>query len=145
MFRLQCLGEFGFAPGALSGVDFRPTTYQHLNDSGIYDRIILQSVQPDARATLSVIVVNWNRAELLRCCLRSLAGQIGVDFEIVIVDNGSTDDSLRVIGEFKRSSSIPVQVIRNEVNRGFCAANNQGIQAACGEYIALLNNDAEAE
>ena len=92
-----------------------------------------------------MIVVNWNRAELLRCCLRSLAGQSGVDFEIVIVDNGSTDHSLRVIDEFMKSSSIPVQVIRNEGNRGFCAANNQGIRAARGEYIALLNNDAEAE
>jgi glycosyltransferase involved in cell wall biosynthesis len=42
---------------------------------------------------ISVIIVNWNRRELLRACLRSLAGQTGVDFETIVVDNGSTDGS----------------------------------------------------
>ena len=90
---------------------------------------------------VSVIVVNWNRAALLRNCLKSLFSQRDAPLEIIVVDNGSTDDSATVV-----SSEFPaVQLIRNRTNRGFCAANNQGIAAARGEFIALLNNDAEAE
>jgi GT2 family glycosyltransferase len=89
---------------------------------------------------ISVIVVNWNRKELLRACLRSLERQTGVAFEIILVDNGSSDGSADMAEEEFRAS-----VIRNAENRGFCAANNQGIRAAAGEFIALLNNDAEAE
>jgi len=89
---------------------------------------------------ISVVVVNWNRRELLRACLASLARQTGVEFETIVVDNGSTDGSAEMAaGEFGG------RVIRNTENRGFCAANNQGIAAARGEFIALLNNDAEAE
>jgi len=86
------------------------------------------------------VVVNWNRKELLRACLTSLARQEGVPFETIVVDNGSADGSADMAaGEFR------ARVIRNSENRGFCAANNQGIAAARGEFIALLNNDAEAE
>ena len=86
------------------------------------------------------MVVNWNRKELLRACLRSLAQQTGVTSEIIVVDNGSADGSPDMA-----EHEFGVQVIRNRENRGFCAANNQGIAAAKGEFIALLNNDAEAE
>jgi GT2 family glycosyltransferase len=88
---------------------------------------------------ISVVVVNWNRKNLLRACLESLRAQTGVSFETIVVDNGSTDGSPAVAEEFGAT------VIRNVENRGFCAANNQGIAAAKGEFIALLNNDAEAE
>ena len=89
---------------------------------------------------ISVVVVNWNRRELLRACLVSLARQSGVSFETIVVDNGSADGSADLA-----EREFGAQVIRNFENRGFCAANNQGIAAARGEFIALLNNDAEAE
>jgi len=88
---------------------------------------------------ISVIVVNWNRRELLRACLESIRKQQAVEFEVIVVDNGSTDGSADL------AESSGARVIRNRENRGFCAANNQGIQAARGDLIALLNNDAEAE
>jgi GT2 family glycosyltransferase len=88
---------------------------------------------------ISVVVVNWNRRELLRACLNSLANQVGPEFETIVVDNGSSDGSADLAErEFR------VRVIRNPENRGFCAANNQGIAAGRGEFVALLNNDAEA-
>ena len=90
---------------------------------------------------VSVVVVNWNRAALLRNCLKSLFLQRDLVPEIIVVDNGSTDDSVAMV----TSDFATVQLIRNRTNRGFCAANNQGIAAARGEFIALLNNDAEAE
>jgi GT2 family glycosyltransferase len=89
---------------------------------------------------ISVVIVNWNRKELLRACLGSLAAQRNVHFETIVVDNGSTDGSAEMAAR-----EFGVQVICNAENRGFCAANNQGIAAARGELIALLNNDAEAE
>ena len=63
-----------------------------------------------------------------------------MEFETIVVDNGSADGSADLA-----EREFAARVIRNPDNRGFCAANNQGIAAARGDYIALLNNDAEAE
>ncbi|MFN0166409.1 MAG: glycosyltransferase family 2 protein [Bryobacteraceae bacterium] len=97
------------------------------------------------RPHVSTIIVNWNRRTLLKEALEAVRGQ---DYpstlvEIVVVDNGSTDGSAEMVSrEFPRA-----RLIRNGQNRGFCAANNQGIQAASPEsrYIVLLNNDATPE
>jgi len=95
---------------------------------------------------VSAIVVNWNRRDLLRNCLESLRRQRGIRLEIIVVDNGSTDGSLEMMErEFPATAELPVKRIANATNLGFCAANNQGIAVAEGEWIALLNNDAEAE
>jgi GT2 family glycosyltransferase len=90
---------------------------------------------------ISVVIVNWNRRELLRACLQSLRRQEGsAAIETIVVDNGSTDGSAEMA-----DAEFGARVIRNRENRGFCAANNQGIAAAAGAFIALLNNDAEAD
>lgn len=95
-----------------------------------------------AAPLISVILVNWNRETLLKACLQALRAQRFQDFEIIVVDNGSTDGSRNLLlAEEWRD----VRCITNETNRGFCAANNQGIAAAKGQLIALLNNDAEAD
>jgi len=95
-----------------------------------------------ANGGISVIVVNWNRRALLEACLRSLEQPQGAPFEIIVVDNGSSDGSAEWLEN--ATFPFPLQLIRNQENRGFCAANNQGIQRARGEFVALLNNDAEA-
>jgi len=92
-------------------------------------------------------VVNWNRRDLLRSCLESLARQeFEEPFEVVVVDNGSTDGSAEMVDrEFSQSRPYRIQLIRNPDNAGFCRANNQGFAASKSEFIALLNNDAEAD
>jgi GT2 family glycosyltransferase len=86
-------------------------------------------------------VVNWNRRDLLRASLTSILSQDYPNYELIVVDNGSADGSLEMC-----ASEFPsVRVLQNSTNRGFCAANNQGIAVARGEFIALLNNDAEAD
>jgi GT2 family glycosyltransferase len=66
--------------------------------------------------------------------------------EVILVDNGSADDSLEMVDrEFVQAGRLRITVIRNTENRGFCAANNQGFDATNAEFLALLNNDAEAE
>ncbi|HEX3744853.1 MAG TPA: glycosyltransferase family 2 protein [Bryobacteraceae bacterium] len=87
-----------------------------------------------------MVIVTWNRRSFLQACLSSLARQTGVEFETIVVDNGSADGSADMA-----EREFGARVIRNTANRGFCAANNQGIAMAQGEYVALLNNDAEAE
>lgn len=82
--------------------------------------------------TVSVIIVSWNRKEMLQRCLYSLTKQTFQDFEVIVVDNGSTD------------GAECYATIRNANNLGFAKAANQGIAASVGEYVALLNNDAEA-
>jgi GT2 family glycosyltransferase len=91
--------------------------------------------------TVSVIIVNWNGKNLLFPCLQSLRRQTFKDFEIIVVDNGSTDGSIELI----QHHFPEVQVIALNANLGFSTANNIGIRHARGKYIALLNNDAEAD
>ena len=94
---------------------------------------------------IAVIVVNWNRRELLRQCLESLVRQEGAGFEVIVVDNGSDDGSPELVAqEFLASRRLNARLIRNAENRGFCVANNQGFAATGAEFVALLNNDAEA-
>jgi GT2 family glycosyltransferase len=92
-------------------------------------------------------MVNWNRRELLRASLQSLkCQQVNQPFEVVVVDNGSSDGSAEmVLSEWGSDPGFHVELIRNSENRGFCAANNQGFAVSDTEFVALLNNDAEAE
>ena len=91
------------------------------------------------------MVVNWNRGQLLRACLDSLARQRHSSFEVIVVDNGSADESPAMVREMAASFPAPLRLIVNPTNRGFCAANNQGFAASRSELVALLNNDAEAD
>ena len=94
---------------------------------------------------VTVAVINWNRRELLTACLQSLARQSHLSFEVIVVDNGSDDGSAVLVKDMSASYPVPLRLITNSYNRGFCAANNQAIAASQSELIALLNNDAEAE
>ena len=106
---------------------------------------MIQQFQPSvfAEPEISVVVVNWNRRDMLVGCLHSLERQLGINFEVILVDNGSNDGSADAAESL--TLSYPLRILRNRENTGFCAANNQGIAVARGEWIALLNNDAEAE
>jgi GT2 family glycosyltransferase len=104
-------------------------------------------VPQNGSVTVSVIVVNWNRRDLLRSCLQSLTQQqLNQPFEVILVDNGSDDGSAEMARrEFSKNPAFELRLIRNPHNRGFCEANNQGFARSNSKLIALLNNDAEAE
>lgn len=94
----------------------------------------------------SVIVVNYNAGEHLGRCIEALARQTCRDFELIVVDNASTDGSLeRYVPKDHGALPFPVTVMRMKKNLGFAAANNQGAEEAKGEWLALLNPDAFAE
>lgn len=89
---------------------------------------------------LSVIIVNWNSAEYAVSCVSSIEAQTkGLEFEIIVVDNASTDDSCRVIQE--RCPSV--KLIRSSHNVGFARANNLGFQHSSGRILLFLNPDTE--
>ena len=93
-----------------------------------------------AQPFFSVILVSWNSGDYLPRCLDSLDAQIFRDFEVVIVDNGSTDGSLD--GIIEKYPRLNFQIKELGQNRGFSAANNIGVQIARGPWAALLNTDA---
>ena len=86
---------------------------------------------------ISVIIVNYNGREHLPDCLESLARQKYPSLEIIVVDNGSTDDSL----PFIEAHHPTVRILPLGENLGFSVANNRGIAAAEGDWFFLLNND----
>lgn len=90
---------------------------------------------------ISVVIPNYNRADLLGACLASLRAQTHRDFEVIVVDNGSDDGS----PEMTASEYPEVRLIRLAENKGFSEAVNRGIAESRGGLIALLNNDAEAD
>lgn len=86
---------------------------------------------------LSIIIPNYNGCKFLPACLNSLKQQTFQDFQIILVDNGSSDDSIRML-----SADYPeVKIIRFAHNQGFAAASNAGILASQTPYVMLLNND----
>ncbi|HEY5997553.1 MAG TPA: glycosyltransferase family 2 protein [Candidatus Deferrimicrobiaceae bacterium] len=90
----------------------------------------------------SVIVLNWNGRDLIAECLSSLRGQAFRDFEVVLVDNGSTDGSAEWISG---QADAFVRVVLLPANRGYAEGNNAGIRQAKGRWIVLLNNDTAVD
>lgn len=96
---------------------------------------------------ISIILINYNGGELTVACLKALQEQSYTDFDILLVDNGSTDDSLDAVSRFVKKSSTnnPVRIVPVGFNAGFTGGNAVGWGHAEGEYICVLNNDAEPD
>ena len=87
-------------------------------------------------ALTSIIIVTHNQCSYTQACLESVRLRTDVPYELIVVDNGSTDETV----SFLQSSQVE-HLILNETNRGFPAAVNQGMAIARGEQVLLLNND----
>jgi GT2 family glycosyltransferase len=87
---------------------------------------------------LSIIIVNWNSAGYTRECVESIrANTHTLDYEIIVVDNASTDDSLKVL------ETLDIRLIANRENLGFAHANNLGAVQSTGRVLLFLNPDTE--
>lgn len=90
----------------------------------------------------SIIILNWNGKHLLGECLDSVLAQSFPDFEILVIDNGSTDGS----AEFLKSAYTGrVRLVSLEMNLGFSGGNNVGIGLVRGRWAVFLNNDTQAD
>jgi GT2 family glycosyltransferase len=90
---------------------------------------------------VSIVIVNYNTLPYLKNCLTSIEMSTYPNYEIILVDNASTDKSV----EFVERNFPSIRVIKNVQNVGSAAGNNIGISAARGDYIFLLNPDTEVE
>lgn len=100
--------------------------------------IIPGSMRP-AQPMVSVCIPNYNGAEYIEQCIRSvLAQERDYEIEIILHDDASTDESLQII----RAQFPQVEVLANKENVGFCISNNRMVDHSRGEYVLLLNNDA---
>ncbi len=91
--------------------------------------------------TASVIIPAWNGAADLPACLDALLAQTGVDYEIIVVDNGSSDGS----GDLVAECYPQVRLLRQETNLGFSGGCNAGMRQAQGDVVVLLNQDTEVQ
>ena len=90
---------------------------------------------------VSVIIPNWNGFDLLKDCLTSLRRQTFINFEVVVVDNNSTDNSI----EFIKNNFPKTKIIKLNKNYGFARATNEGVRASKSPYVVFLNNDTSVD
>lgn len=88
---------------------------------------------------VSIIVVNYNGAEFIAETIESIYSQSYTNWELIVVDNNSSDNSIEILKKYAN-----VKLIQSKENNGFAKGNNIGIRESKGELIALLNNDAVA-
>lgn len=87
--------------------------------------------------TFSIIIVTWNTADITKKCVETINKYISCP-EIIVVDNGSQDNTVEVLQKFKN-----VKIIENHTNLGFAKANNIGLKSATNDYIVFMNSDIE--
>ena len=89
----------------------------------------------------SIIIPGCKPLELIRPCITALRRYTRRPWELIVIDDGSSDDTSAYLESVRDAVSVPVTVITNVTSRGIAAAINQGLKAARGEYLVLLNND----
>lgn len=88
---------------------------------------------------VSILIVNYNTADLIQKCIQSVLDQKNCRFEIIVIDNASHDDSVNVL----QTLQDKIHFVANKENIGFGRANNQAFHISQGRYLFLLNPDAE--
>lgn len=95
-------------------------------------------------SSTSIIILCCNQAPITRMCLESLARHTPLPHQLLLVDNGSTDETPALLEQFARTGHqglMELSILRNEKNLGFAAGVNQALPRATGDYVVLLNND----
>jgi GT2 family glycosyltransferase len=128
------MGSMSGGGGRASAAGAGGRTGSHRGDRELGDSDLADGL------SASIVIPTWNGARFLPTCLDSLRAQAGRDFEIIVVDNGSTDDTAEVLARYPE-----VRVVALPVNLGFAAGVNAGIAAAAADVVVLLNNDTEAD
>ena len=95
----------------------------------------------DIKSKVSIIIPHWNNVDIISECLNSISSTDYPDFEIIIVDNASNDNSV----EWVKSNYPKVTLIENDKNYGYAGGCNIGADHANGEYLIFLNNDTIQE
>jgi len=101
---------------------------------------------PTEHPRSSIVICVYNRGEEVQACLKSMLAVKDRDFEIVLVDDCSTDDSLERLHAFRDSHpEVRVTIVHNESNLGVSGARNAGIDAARGDFVLFTDSDCQVE
>jgi glycosyltransferase involved in cell wall biosynthesis len=98
--------------------------------------------------TVSIVIPTCNRRDLIRRCVEALSVQTYDSFEVIVIDDGSTDDSVEVLGSLREDClirGVELEILVNDGNLGANPSRNRGIAQARGEYIAFLDSDCIAK
>lgn len=96
------------------------------------------------RSDLSIIIISYNTKKTTQNCLKSIyesLQNVELNYEIIVIDNASTDGSVKILEGYVDSKPDNFKLIKNDANLGFAKANNLGVKKAAGDYILLLNSD----
>jgi len=114
------------------------------NIRGAFDREPIQGLrfqgEIEDKTKVSIIILCHNELEFTRQCIESIKKYTEIPYQLVVIDNGSTDQTPEYLKTALREKDI---CIRNFKNRSFSESNNNGIRLADGEYVLILNNDTE--
>lgn len=94
------------------------------------------------QSLVSVVIPSYNRARMVERALKSVVAQTYQNWEVLVVDDGSTDETEEIVAEFNKQNNR-IRYIRLDSNRGACVARNVGIDESKGEYITFLDSDDE--
>lgn len=95
--------------------------------------------KPQEKISLSIIILTYNVEKVVKACLDSVIKELKKDWEIIVIDNNSTDKTREI------ARNYPVKIIENKENSGFAGGNNIAVQQAKGKYILFLNPDTVVE
>ena len=107
------------------------------NDPSSVERVLRARPKP-RRGLVSIVTLSWNAPDFTKKALESIREHTSEPYEVIVVDNGSGDPTRRMLAEI---DDPHVRIIYNETNRGYAGGNNDGISAARGDRVILLNND----
>lgn len=94
---------------------------------------------------ISAVIPMYNAEKYIKITLASLMNQTYPLNEIIVIDDKSSDHTIKIIAEIGESSSVPIKIIREEINRGVASARNRGIAAASGDWILFMDADDVAD
>jgi len=102
--------------------------------------LISQTPKLPSRPVVSIVMLTYNALEYTKECIESIRHHTSYPHEIILVDNASSDGTVEYLEQVV-ADNPHIRLIANDSNRGFAAGNNQGVAAARGDYVLLLNND----
>ncbi|MFN3531094.1 MAG: glycosyltransferase [Candidatus Brocadia sp.] len=141
----QVTCEFTWRTDGTSMTNSKPNEFARVREliyKKNYKRFLKTGIQSStcSRKPVSIIILTWNALEYTKKCIDSIQHHTNYLHEIIFVDNGSTDGTVEYLRKLVKEYPN-YKLIENQENKGFAAGNNQGVSAASGDYVMLLNND----
>jgi GT2 family glycosyltransferase len=125
-----------------SDVNNEPTsTFTSTTITSVWSNIFSTVHNKTSTPQISIILPFHNNAEYIRKCIESIAQQTYMDFEVVLVDDGSTDDSAKIATSVCQNTHLKWKLVKHRQNRGVASARNTGIKYASGDFILFVDSD----